>query len=83
MAKASITKTTILKKVNRKKNPVMSIAQLAREFGVNTEYYRWSSGSGSVGVSAPKAFREQVKDLVGEDTYNKIRNESSINRAYR
>lgn len=82
--KAPITKTNIMRKVNRKKNPVTSIAQLAREFGVNTSYYRWDDFHGSVeATAAPRAFREKVKSLVGLSTYNQIRDAKSVNVSYR
>lgn len=83
MAKASLTKTNIMRKVNRKRNPVESIAQLAREFGYNTNYWRWDTGMHNKSTAAPGSFRTKVKSLVGEQTYNQIRNESSINRLYR
>lgn len=77
---APITKKNILRKVNRKKNPVSSIAQLAREFDVHTSYWRWDGG---IGTAAPKSFRAKVKQLVGQPTYNKIRDTKSVNRSYR
>lgn len=80
MKKAPITKVTILKKVNRKKNPVQSIAGLAREFGVATTYTRLD---GTAGISAPPSFRKQVKSLVGLKTYDKIRDTKSVPAIYR
>lgn len=75
-----ITRASILQKVNRKRNPVGSIAQLAREFGVHTGYWRWEGG---YGTAAPKHFRAKVKSLVGEKKYNEIRDSSSVNVSYR
>lgn len=77
-----LTKTNILAKVNRKKNPVTSIAQLAREFGYDTFYYRWSGRFGT-GTAAPRSFRNKVKALVGEKQYNEIRESGSVNLSYR
>lgn len=71
-----LSKDNVLRKLNRKRNPVTSVAQLAREFGYNTTL---TSGS----TAAPGNFRNRVKSLVGEKTYNAIRDERSVNLTYR
>lgn len=65
-----LTAGNINRKLGRKRNPVTNIAQLAREFGQNT-----------YGGSAPGAFRNRVKALVGEDTYNTIRDSRFVNKS--
>lgn len=75
-----LSKNSILRKVNRKKNPVRTITQLAAEFGQHTTYTR---SNGFPGHAAPGAFRKRVKALVGEKVYNKIRDERFVNIAYR
>lgn len=72
-----LTKDNILRKVNRKKNPVTSMAQLAREFGYDTG--SWYSAS----TSAPGSFRRRVRRLVGPATYDKIRDSRYVNKSYR
>lgn len=77
-----LTKENILRKVNRKRNPVTSLAQLAREFGHNTSIYRRPSLEaidGRSSTAAPASFRRKVKALVGETTYNKIRDSRKVN----
>lgn len=82
-----LTRENILTKVNRKKNPVSSLAQLAREFGYSTEYNRtydyWGGRSGRKDHAAPATFRRKVRALVGEKVYNQIRNANSVNLIYR
>lgn len=73
-----LTRANILRKINRKRNPVTSLVQLADEFDYPV-YFDERSGS----TSASRAFREKVKGLVGDGTYKKIRNEKSVNLAYR
>lgn len=75
-----LTKKNILRKVNRKKNPVQNMVQLANEFGVNTTYDHYGNFTGS---AAPGAFRNRVKTLVGQKTYNQIRDDRFVNIAYR
>lgn len=70
-----ITKSAILKKANRSRKPVRSLTQLAREFGVNTEFTR---SNGTVGHAAPGSFRNRVRAEVGKKVYNKIRNASYV-----
>lgn len=80
--KKNITKEQILRKVNRKRNPVGSMAELAREFGYNTNIYRWDTDT-STSTAAPGSFRNKVRSLVGERMYNKIRDNKSVNLSYR
>lgn len=82
MAKAAITKHNIERKINRKRNPVNSIAGLAREFGVNTHYDRFNSRRNS-GNAAPGWFRKEVKSLIGERAYNRLRQSNCVNLAYK
>lgn len=74
---STLTRKNILIKVNRKRNPVKNMAQLAREFGYNT----YISGRNS--TAAPGSFRNKVRALVGDRIYNQIRDDRTVNRAYR
>ena len=73
-----LTKDNILRKVNRKRNPVRNMSQLAREFGVNTSYTR---ADGSWGSATPGAFRNRVRTLVGDSTYNTIRDSRFVSKS--
>lgn len=78
---SKLTTSNILTKMNRKKNPVTSVVQLAREFGENTTYTRyWGGGTGN---RAPESFVRKVKALVGEETYNRLRRSECVNHSYR
>lgn len=79
---SKITAANIRTKMNRQKNPVTSVVQLAREFGINTTYTRYFSG-GRTGERAPQSFVNQVKSLVGENTYNQLRRAECVNHSYR
>lgn len=68
---SKLTAENINVKLNRKRNPVRSMTQLAREFGVRTTYQR---SNGSIGSAAPGAFRQKVLQLVGPDGYKTIVN---------
>jgi hypothetical protein len=61
------TKSAIKMKMKRKNDPVSSLNQLAREFGVQMKSYATS------GPSAPKWFKAHVMDVVGKKAYMKIR----------
>lgn len=83
---SSLTRSRIMRKVNRKRNPVTSVVQLAREFGVNTAYQRhidWYGREGKVDHRAPKDFVDHVKSMIGEREYNKLRQTKSVNLQYR
>lgn len=73
---SKLTKDNVLRKINRKRSPATSLVQLAREFGVRTDYTRsdWDlHGRGGETVSAaPPAFRKKVRDLVGTKVYKQI-----------
>lgn len=76
-----LTASNIMRKINRRTNPVTSIAQLAREFGVNTSYLRhhdWYGREGRTDTAAPASFRRKVKALVGEQVYNDLRRSQHI-----
>lgn len=73
-----LTKSNILTKVTRKRSPVQSMAQLAREFGYNTHSFR---ADGTWSISAPGSFRNRVRALVGEDTYKTIRDGRFANKS--
>lgn len=79
---SSLTAENIRIKMNRKRNPVKSVAQLAREFGYNTEYPRYR-GKAFYGNAAPPGFRQRVKALIGEEEYMQIRNSTTVNVAYK
>lgn len=73
---SKITADNILRKVNRKRNPVSSLTQLAREFNVNTEFVRKTDRygrEGQVDHAVPGSFRTKVRSLVGDQVYNQIR----------
>lgn len=81
-----LTRTRILQKVNRQRNPVTSILQLAREFGVDTSYQRqsdWYGRAGRIDYRTPPGFVNRVKSLIGEDEYNRIRRSEAVNYSYR
>lgn len=72
---SKLTKENILRKMNRKSNPVSSVTQLAREFGVNTEYTRhldWYGREGKTDSAPPANFRNKVKGLIGAREYQKL-----------
>lgn len=73
-----LTKANVLRKLNRKRNPVRSMVQLANEFDEPVYHDPYSRGT-----SASRAFRMRVKALVGEGTYNKIRDDRYVNHIYR
>lgn len=77
---SALTAANIIRKMTRRRNPVRSMTQLAREFGIHTEYSRWD---GTTGNAAPESFRRKVKGLVGESVYKRIRHASSVNVSYR
>lgn len=80
-----VSRTNILRKINRKRNPVTSVLQLAREFGVNTAYTRhddWYGREGKVDHRAPASFVTQVKSLIGEREYNKLRQSKAVNARF-
>lgn len=70
-----LTQENVVRKMNRVRNPVTSIAQLAREFGYNT------SKNGTQSTSAPGSFRRRVRGLIGEDLYNTIRDGRYVNKS--
>lgn len=79
-----LTRSNILRKINRKTRPVQSIAQLAREFGYSTTTTTFDGGWGSrINQSAPKSFRDKVKSLVGQKTYDTIKQGRFVNHMYR
>jgi hypothetical protein len=82
---SALTRENILRKMNRKRNPVTSVAELAREFGEDTQYDRHTPTFlwGATGVAATKSFRTKIKALVGEDKYNQLRDERFVNHSYR
>lgn len=80
-----LTRSNIIKKTTRKKNPVTSMAQLAREFGYNTTYTRHEDRFGREGQldnASPEVFRTRVKALVGEKVYNQIRQQQHVNKCF-
>lgn len=82
---SSITKENILRKMNRQSNPVTSLTQLAREFGSNVTYVRSTPGDsrfGKVDVAVRPAFRAQVRSLIGETQFNRLRRRKHINRGF-
>lgn len=82
-----ISRKNILIKMNRKKSPVTSAVQLAREFGETTVYTRRTpNGAKPVGYrdeAVPAAFRAKVIALVGEQVWNQLRQDEFVNLAYR
>lgn len=81
-----LTAENILIKMNRQRNPVTSVVQLAREFGVNTSYRRihdYYGRSGRNDERAPQSFSNKVKALIGEEAYNRLRVSANVNLAYR
>lgn len=75
-----LTTDNVLRKMNRRRDPVTNVVELAREFGENTVYSR---SDGSFGSAAPGSFREKVKALVGETTYNRLRDDRFVNTRWR
>ena len=71
--KKKATAESIMKKVNRKRHPVSSITELAREYGVPISGSYWSSGT-----SVPHWFKTHVKRMVGEGGYNQIRDAKQV-----
>lgn len=79
-----LTRSNIQKKINRKTNPVGSVLQLAREFGVDTSFRRQSGyRGGTIDHRAPTSFVKKVKSLIGETEYNKLRQAKAVNYWYR
>lgn len=72
------TSDAIAKKINRRKNPVNSLVQLAEEFGapVNGPYY--VGGRQESGKTASASFRNHVRSIMGDDTYSRIRNAAQV-----
>lgn len=81
---SALTKQNIERKISRKKNPVQNVTQLAEEFGVDTSYHR-STGprAGHLDTRPPTSFVKEVKSLIGERAYKKLRDTKSVNLAYR
>ena len=80
-----LTRANIITKTTRKRNPVNSMAQLAREFGYNTTYRRHEDQFGREGLTdtaAPAHFRARVRALVGDVTYNRIRQQQHVNKCF-
>lgn len=78
-----LTRANIITKMNRRRNPVTSVAQLAREFGFNTAYVRahdWYGREGKVDNAAPASFRRKVKSLIGATRYNQLRQSKFASR---
>ena len=67
------TKSAIKMKMKRKNDPVASINQLAREFGVQMHRYGTAGGP-----SAPKWFKQHVMDVMGKKSYMKIRDSRQV-----
>ena len=70
--KQKATKKAIELKATRKTNPVASLNQLAREFGLHM------AGTDSSGPSAPKWFKQHVMTVAGKKTYMKIRDNAQV-----
>ena len=70
------TKSAIKTKMKRKNDPVASLNQLAREFGIQMKSYG-TTGRTS-GPSAPKWFKAHVMDVMGKKTYMKIRDNKQV-----
>jgi hypothetical protein len=81
-----MTRASIMRKIHRQRNPVQSVLQLAREFGVDTSYQRhsdWYGREGKIDHRAPKTFVNKVKSLIGEREYNRLRQSNAVNHLYR
>lgn len=77
---SKLTADNIYRKLNRKNNPVTSLAGLAREFGINTMFYRATgTRAGQMDNRVPTMFREKVRRLVGTTDLNAIRRRKHIN----
>lgn len=73
---SALTVENINRKMNRKNNPVRSLAQMAREFGVSTSFSR---RNGRTDHRVPSDFREQVRALIGTEGLNSLRQRKHIN----
>lgn len=79
-----LSRDNIITKMNRKKNPVTSAVDMAREFGYNVVYTRRSGlRAGHKDVRAPQTFEHRVVALVGRQVWNQLRNDEFVNLAYR
>lgn len=76
----SLTRENIERKINRKRNPVTSVSELAKEFGRDISYVR---SSGRVDTRPPSSFVKEVKALIGDEAYNELRRGQNVNLAYR
>jgi len=80
----ALTAENIQRKINRKRNPVRNISQLAKEFGRDISYVRATGPrAGHVDTRPPSSFVKEVKALIGERAYNRLRDSRSVNKAYR
>lgn len=72
---SKMTKANVIRKINRKSNPVQSVSQLAREFGVG-QYTRterdWYGREGQAVIAPSPTFRNQVRTMIGARAYAKL-----------
>lgn len=64
------SRDNVLRKMNRRKNPITSVVRMAQEFGVDTSYFSWERSQ--YRDAAPPTFRRQLKEVLTAAEYETL-----------